>query len=170
MQRTPRETRLVQFSRKGTGTWHHCGRQPKYLNLLQSRKGHKRTTLNTRYGRKLVIRSLKAGAERLTSGASQIISLNVTQQLTLQVTFDSGGRLFTRVQTAPTTSFHFRGPNSWGKSVSTNSLLSGNPKDGKVLLDPFGSLLLLRHWHVLQSMGVVERAYKTHYSPFVSFI
>ena len=41
----------------------------------------------------------------------------------------AGGRLFTRVQTAPTSSFRFRGPNSWGKSVSTNSFLSGNSKD-----------------------------------------
>ena len=170
MQRTPRETRLARFSRKGPETRYHC-RQPKHPNLLQSRKGHKRTTLNTRYGRRLVIRCLKAGAERLTSGASQIIFLYVTRPLTLQVKFDSdrqltgipaqfihdlnkmivlrgienspidspsssvkpdattGGRLFTRVQTAPTSSFHFRGPNSWGKSVSTNSLLSGNSKN-----------------------------------------
>ena len=171
MQRTPREIQLARFSRKGPGTRHHC-RQPKHPNLKQSRKGHKRTT-NTRYGRRLVIRSLKPGAERLTLGASQIISLYVTRALTLRVKFDSdrqltnipaqfihdlnkmivlrgvenssidspfsapsvkpdaiaGGRLFTRVQTAPTSSFHFRGSNSWGKSVSTNSLLSGNSND-----------------------------------------
>ena len=172
MQKTPREIHHARFSRKEPGTRHHCI-QPKHLNLLHSRKGHKRTTLNTRYGRRLVIRSLKAGAERLTLGASQIIFLHVTRPLTLKVKFDSdrqltgipaqfihdlnkmtvlrgienssigspfsassvkpdaiaGGRLFTRVQTAPTSSFHFRGPNSWGKSVSTNSLLNGNSND-----------------------------------------
>ena len=173
MQRMPRETRHSSFSRKGPGTQHHC-RQPNYPNLLQSRKGHKRTTLNTRYGRRLVIGYLKADAERLTLGASQIISFHVTRPLTLQVKFDSdrqltaiptqfihdlnkmtflrgienpsigspfssssvksdaivGGRLFTRVQTAPSSSFsHFRGPNSRGKSVSTNALLSGNSND-----------------------------------------
>lgn len=173
MQMTPRETRHSRFSRKGPGIRHHC-RQPKQPNVLQSRNGHKRTTLSTRYGRRLVIRSLKAGAERLTLGASQIISLHVTRPLTLQVKFDSdrqltgvpaqfvhdlnkmivlrgienssidspfsvssikpdgiaGGRLFTRVQTAPTSPFsHLRGPNSRGKSVSTNSLLSGNSND-----------------------------------------
>ena len=129
--------------------------------------------MNIRYGRRLVIRYLKAGAERSTLGASQIISFHVTRPLTLQVKFDSdrqltgiptqfihdlnkmivlrgienssigspfsvssvkpdaiaGGRLFTRVQTAPTSSFSFRGPNSRGKSVSTNSLLSGNSND-----------------------------------------
>jgi hypothetical protein len=126
--------------------------------------------LNTKYGRRLVITSLKAGAERLTLGASQIISHHITRPLTLydsdrqltgipaQFIHDlnkmivlpgvenspigspfsassvkpdprAGGRLFTRVQTAPTSSFHFRSPNSWVKSVSTNSLLSGNSND-----------------------------------------
>ena len=171
MQRIPREIRLARFSRKRPGTL-YC-RQPKHPNLLQSRKGHKRAILNTRYGKRLVIRSLKVVAERLTLGASQSISLHATRPLTLQVKFDSdrqltgipaqfihdlnkmivlrgvenssiggpfsasafkpdataGGRLFTRVQTAPTSSFHFRGPNSWGKSVSSNSLLSENSKD-----------------------------------------
>ncbi|KAF8817536.1 hypothetical protein BYT27DRAFT_7074476 [Phlegmacium glaucopus] len=42
----------------------------------------------------------------------------------------AGRRPFTRVQTAPTSTFsHFRGPNPREKSISTNSLLSGNSKD-----------------------------------------
>jgi hypothetical protein len=93
MQLTPRETRRLHHSRrKRPGTRYHC-RQPKHPNLLQSRKGHERTTLNTGLGRRLVIRSLKAGAERLTFGASQIISLHVTRPLTLQTKFDSDRQL-----------------------------------------------------------------------------
>ena len=42
----------------------------------------------------------------------------------------ASGRLFTRVQTAPVSAFSLsRGPNPREKSISTNSILSGNSKD-----------------------------------------